>query len=70
MIAGDPQALIRTLRRAGFDATRGTTSIAAIGAPPPPRAAELMERVVFVPAYPELPPAAFERLRRVLAGAA
>jgi perosamine synthetase len=70
VIAGDPDALIQALRRGGFDATRATTSIAAIGAPPPPRAAELMERVVFVPAYPELPPAAFERLRRVLVEAA
>jgi len=66
----NPDAFIRELRRAGFDATKATTSIVAVGSPPPPRAAELMERVVFVPAYPELPPPAFDRLRHVVEAAA
>jgi perosamine synthetase len=69
VVPGDPVALIEALRAAGFDATRATTSIVAVGSPPPPRAAELMERVVFIPAYPELPRSAVERLRRVLAEA-
>jgi perosamine synthetase len=67
--SGDPDGLIAALRAAGFDATRATTSIAAVGSPPPRRAAELMERVVFVPAYPELPPPAVQRLRELLAEA-
>ena len=69
VVPEDPAAFIEALRGAGFDATRATTSIGAVGSPPPPRAAELMERVVFIPAYPELPGTAVERLRRVLAGA-
>jgi dTDP-4-amino-4,6-dideoxygalactose transaminase len=70
VIPEEPERFIEALRAAGFDATRATTSIAAVGSPPPPRAAELMERVVFVPAYPELPRYAVERLRRVLQEAA
>jgi perosamine synthetase len=66
VVPDDPDAFIAALRSAGFDATRATTSITAVGSPPPPRAAELMDRVVFVPAYPELPRRAVERLRRVL----
>jgi hypothetical protein len=68
-VPDDPAAFIEAFRGAGFDATRATTSIGVVGSPPPPRAAELMERVVFIPAYPELPATAVERLRRVLAGA-
>jgi perosamine synthetase len=70
VVPDDPGALIEALRAAGFDATRATTSIGAVGSPPPPRAAALMENVVFVPAYPELPRSAVERLRGVLAKAA
>jgi perosamine synthetase len=70
VITEDPESFIAALRAAGFDATRATTSITAVGSPPPPRAAELMERVVFVPAYPELPRDAVARLRRVLGEAA
>jgi perosamine synthetase len=66
VVPDDADTLIRQLRRAGFDATRATTSIVAVGSPPPPRAAELIQRVVFVPAYPELPAGAFDRLRHVL----
>jgi perosamine synthetase len=70
VMAEEPAALISALRGAGFDATRATTSIAAVGSPAPRGAAELMERVVFVPAYPELPRSAVERLKRVLQEAA
>jgi perosamine synthetase len=70
VMAEDPADLISALRDAGFDATRATTSIAAVGSPPPHGAAELMERVVFVPAYPELPRSVVERLKSVLQDAA
>ena len=60
VVASDPDVVVATLREHGFDAARGTSSIAVIDAPPgrddvEPRAArELMRRVVFVPAPPEL----------------
>lgn len=53
-------ALVTALRRAGFDAATGTSSIAAIPPPParpdlrPRNAERLMAEVVFLPAYPEL----------------
>jgi perosamine synthetase len=60
----DPSGAIETLRAHGFDATAATSSIAAVE--PAPEAARLMEKVVFVPVYPELPERAFRRLLRVL----
>jgi perosamine synthetase len=66
VVSDDPPRLIEILRSNGFDAIRATTSIAAVGSPPPPRATELMDRVVFVPAYPELPRAAVDRLADAL----
>jgi perosamine synthetase len=57
----NPRALIEHLRRAGFDATQATTSIAAISAPPnhpeaTARAAQhLITTAVFIPVYPEMP---------------
>jgi hypothetical protein len=49
------------MRERGFDAARGTSSIAVVEPPPgradvEPRAArEMMKHIVFVPAPPELP---------------
>jgi perosamine synthetase len=61
-----PGRLISAVRDAGFDANTATTSVAVVPAPPrreePRQAAELLERIAFVPAYPELPEHAFERL--------
>ena len=56
VLAADPDALVRELRDAGVDAARGTSSIDAItGAGPiPTRACAVMDRIVFVPVYPEL----------------
>jgi perosamine synthetase len=68
-------ALIAALRRAGFDAATGTSSIAAI---PPPEARPdlrargcetLMAEVVFLPAYPELGDRELERLGATVAQA-
>jgi dTDP-4-amino-4,6-dideoxygalactose transaminase len=61
-----PERLIESVRAAGFDANTATTSVAVVPAPPgrpePEQAAGLLERIVFVPAYPELPAHAFQRL--------
>lgn len=68
----DPKRAIEILRAAGFDATAATSSIAALEAPPdreearPDASVLLMEHVVFVPVYPELPDRAFDRLLRTL----
>jgi dTDP-4-amino-4,6-dideoxygalactose transaminase len=60
----EPGELTRVLRTKGFDAT-SPTSIAAIDSSDgarPVTAHDLMARVVFVPAYPELPRRARQRL--------
>lgn len=61
-----PEKLIESVRAAGFDANTATTSVAVVPAPPdrpePEQAAAVLDRIVFVPAYPELPAHAFERL--------
>jgi dTDP-4-amino-4,6-dideoxygalactose transaminase len=67
-----PGRLIETLRNAGFDATAATSSIASINPPSdrpelrPEESIRLMEQVVFVPVYPELPERAFGRLLETL----
>jgi dTDP-4-amino-4,6-dideoxygalactose transaminase len=70
VVADSPAALVAALRRAGFDATAATTSLAAIAPPPgrpaPLRARRMLERVVFLPVYPELPARAFARLLAAL----
>ena len=66
-------ALVAALRRAGFDAATGTSSIAAIRSPVvrpelrPRNAERLMSEIVFLPAYPELGDRELERLARVAA---
>lgn len=66
----DPDSLIPALRREGFDATRATSNIAVVEAPPgrpdctPTAAARMMSHIVFLPAYPELTDEAIERLIR------
>lgn len=57
--ADDPAALIAQLSAQGFDASQGATSLAPVGNAPRVRA--LLERIVFLPAWPEVPEA--ERMR-------
>ena len=63
-----PDQLIAACRRAGFDAARGASSVGAVVAPAgwpeadPEQARRMMSSLVFVPAYPELPTGALERL--------
>jgi hypothetical protein len=64
VIVADPGALVADLRRHGLDASRATSSIAAVEAPPgrssPAEASLMMSGVVFLPVYPELPSQAFD----------
>lgn len=64
----NPAHYMRPLRARGFDSARGTTSITAV-APPPSRpeteartAQRIMDRLLFVPMYPEMPESERERL--------
>lgn len=77
VLAEDPDGLVRALRRAGFDATRRATldvapvPEAAKASPKRPidrprRAAELAQRLVYVPVYPELSERAVVRLAETL----
>lgn len=64
----DPAALVARLRALGFDASRATSALAAVPAPPgrpeaePVAAHRMLERVVFLPVYPELPARDLRRL--------
>ncbi|MGH9223375.1 MAG: aminotransferase class I/II-fold pyridoxal phosphate-dependent enzyme [Acidimicrobiales bacterium] len=60
VVTADPEKLIARLRAAGFDASRGSSQIAALA--PAPCAERLMAAMVFLPAHPELPPAERRRL--------
>jgi perosamine synthetase len=68
ILTTQPDVLIAACRRAGFDAARGASSVCAVAAPAdraeadPEQARRMMNRMVFLPAYPELPPGALERL--------
>ena len=66
VVVRNPDHLVRSLRRRGFDASRATSNIAALGhlaGSPRARAAEgMMAGIVFLPAYPSLPEAAREEL--------
>jgi perosamine synthetase len=68
VIARDPDAAIRALRAAGFDATRGATSIAVVDAPPErpelhaDNARRMMDELLFLPVYPEADRASLCRL--------
>jgi perosamine synthetase len=71
VLASDPPRLINRLSRAGFHATQGR-SMCAITAPAdrpnlqPTSAERLLSEGVFLPIYPELPEAEFQRLAGVL----
>jgi perosamine synthetase len=64
VVVEDREALIMALRGRGLDASRATSNIAVVEAPPgrhsPSEASQMMSGVVFLPVYPELPPQAFE----------
>lgn len=68
VLASDPEGLVCGLRQRGFDASRVTSSIAPVPAPPdlprlaPEEANRMMSHLVFLPVYPELPEGALDRL--------
>jgi len=71
--APDPQRLVDAVRAAGFDASFKASSVSAVPAPldrpetDPACARAVMSRLVFLPAYPELPPGALERIAAAVA---
>jgi dTDP-4-amino-4,6-dideoxygalactose transaminase len=70
VIIADPEALVADLRRHGLDASRATSSIAAVeapaGRPSPAEASLMMSGAVFLPTYPELPSQAFDVMAGVV----
>ena len=66
--AGRPDDVIASARAEGFDAARSASSVNAVPAPAsrpeldPTCARDIMSRLVFLPAYPELPSGALEAL--------
>lgn len=64
--AESPDELVRQLRAEGFDGARGTSTINVVPGGATPALNRLLERIVFVPAYPEIPRADLERLARLL----
>ena len=68
VLASRPDELIAACRRAGFDAARGASSVGAVAAPAdrpdaePVEARRMMNSLVFLPAYPELPAGSLARL--------
>jgi dTDP-4-amino-4,6-dideoxygalactose transaminase len=67
-----PDALVGVLRREGFDAARGTTTITAVPAAVErpgegaSQCASWLKEVVFLPVYPEIPEAERDRLAEVI----
>jgi perosamine synthetase len=72
VVARDAESLVAAMREEGFDAARSASSVQPVPAPPdrphlePVRTRGVMSRLVFVPAYPELPPGSLARLSAAL----
>lgn len=68
VLTSQPEELILACRREGFDAARGASSVCTVAAPAgrpasePKQARRMMARLVFLPAYPELPKGSLRRL--------
>lgn len=67
----DPERLIERLRAAGFDATRAASRLCAVSSgpkdSPPPAAAALLERLVYLPMWPEMSEHEMRRMADVVA---
>ena len=63
----DPQGLSTHLMKAGFDATHGASNLMCVSAGNGRALAaqELLQRVVYLPVYPEIPSRQLERLARL-----
>jgi len=72
VLVREPDGLVQTLRREGYDAARGTSTIAAVSAAPerPEQRAERCESwrsaVVFLPVYPEVPEGERDRMAELV----
>ncbi len=71
VLSSRPDDLVRDLRAAGFDATRVAT-MSALSAPAdrpelePREARALLARIVYLPVYPEMPPARVDRMASIV----
>ena len=69
----EPEAMVRALREAGFDATTGASRLGPVVAPPGRTGADgiasVMARAVYVPAYARIPDGARQRLGRAIGDA-
>ncbi len=76
VVAPDPDAVVAAMRERGFDAARGTSSIAVVDPPAgrenaePRTAREMMQHIVFVPAPPDLSSRRLAQLLEALHAAA
>ena len=61
----DPSGLVTHLRRAGYDATSGASTLVAIDTSAP-RATEAMQGVVYLPVYGEVPTEKLDELARLV----
>lgn len=72
VLARDPHGLVAHLRACGFDATHGASSLTVVRPAPErpdvrcPRAETIVDRILFVPAYPEVPASGRVRLGEAL----
>jgi perosamine synthetase len=69
IIVADPDAARATLAKNGFDATRGTTSIRALGDNPgeTPAASDTLQHMLYLPSPAQLPAAKRQELQRLVA---
>ena len=71
VLVDDPDEVIALLRQSGYDATQGQ-SLCVVAAPAerpeldPTDARDVLEKVVFLPLYPEMPKRAVRKMARVL----
>lgn len=66
LLHGDPASAVGALRKAGFDATRGATSLRAIDPDATPDAARLIDHAVYLPHPAHMSQAAAERMARAV----
>ncbi len=65
MESTDPSGLVAHLRRAGYDATCGSSTLVAIDASAS-QATRAMQGVVYLPVYAELPAEKLDQLARLV----
>ncbi|MCR9129536.1 MAG: DegT/DnrJ/EryC1/StrS family aminotransferase [Alphaproteobacteria bacterium] len=66
LLHGEPASAVAALRQAGFDATRGATSLRAIDPDATPNAARLIKHAVYLPHPAHMSQAAAERMAQAV----